>query len=98
MIGQQYNKTPASSPFKAIASLEHDRGTVQRVDVVGREITLLLPTGLAVFDVPRNCRIVLRGESIKFRIVQPGDQVQITFARHPGAPIAQSLEVQPNSE
>jgi hypothetical protein len=64
---------------------------------VGREILVQLPTGLALFDVPCDCRIVLRGEPIKLRVVQPGDQVRVTFAGRQGMLTARMLEVQPDS-
>ena len=97
MMGQQFEETPAANTFEAIASPDRGRGAVQRVDVVGREITVLLPTGLTVFDVPCDCPIVLRGEVIKYRMIQPGDQVRITFAQRSGSRVAQLLEVQPNT-
>ena len=73
------------------------RGTVQRTDLVGREITVILPEGLAVFDVPSDCPILLRGERIKLRLIQPRDQVRVAIAVHQGRQIAQLLEVQPDS-
>jgi hypothetical protein len=83
--------------YPMVPASRQGRGAVQRVDLVGREITVLLPGGPVVFDVPNNCRILLRGEPIKFRIIQPGDQVRITFAQRVGMRVAQSLEVQPET-
>lgn len=73
------------------------RGTVQRTDLVGREITVLLPEGLRVFDVPSDCPILLRGEPVKLRLIQPRDQVRVAIACHQGRQVAQLLEVQPDS-
>jgi hypothetical protein len=73
-------------------------GVVQRLDTVDRELVVLLPTGLAVFDVPSSCAIFLRGESVKFRVIQPGDRVRVTFINSQGLKIAQMLEVPPNPD
>jgi hypothetical protein len=70
---------------------------VKRVDTVEREITVLLSTGLAVFDVPSDCRVLLRGEPIKLRLIQPRDQVRVSFTNEQGRLIAQLLEVQPDT-
>lgn len=72
-------------------------GTVQRLDTVGREIEVLLPTGLIVFDVACECAVRLRGEPIKLRVIQPGDRVQVTFIERQGSKIAQMLEIPRNS-
>lgn len=97
-MDQQFEQTPGANLFQMISSPDRVQGTVQRVDVVGRVITVLLPTGPAHFDVPGNCAIDLRGERVKFRMIQPGDQARITFTRHAGMLVAQALEVQPNTE
>ena len=73
-------------------------GVVQRLDAVDRELVVLMPTELVIFDVPSGCAIFLRGESIKFRVIQPGDRVRVTFIDRQGSKIAQMLEVPPNSD
>jgi hypothetical protein len=77
---------------------QHAEGTVQRVDTVGREIAVMLPTGLVVFDVACPCVILLRGEPIKLRVLQPGDWVRITFFASPECNSVRSLEVPPNCD
>lgn len=77
---------------------EHAEGLVQCVDIVDRELIVLLPTGLAVFDVPSSCAVLLRGESIKFRVIQPGDRVRVRFVDCQGSKVAQMLEVPPNGD
>src|SRR5688572_29169277 len=77
---------------------QRTEGVVQRLDIVDRELVVLLPAGLAVFDVPSSCAILLRGESIKFRVIQPGDRVRVTFIDSQGSKIAQMLEVPPNPD
>jgi hypothetical protein len=71
-------------------------GLVQSVDLVGRDLTVLLHTGVAVFDIPPDCPIVLHGEPIKLRMVQPRDHVWVTFQRKPPLLVARQLVVQPD--
>ena len=97
VMNQQFEKTTMGMCFQPISGAERAQGSVQRVDTVGREIIVLLPTGLAVFDVPCDCSILLRGEPVKLRVIQPGDQVQIAFCHRQGMLVAQRLDVQPDS-
>lgn len=72
-------------------------GIVQNVDLVGRDMTVLLQTGIEVFDIPPDCPILLHGEQIKLRIVQPRDHVWIAFNRQSERLVAEKLEVQPDT-
>jgi hypothetical protein len=91
------SEKPASPPsFTPLPMLKSAEGAVQRLDTVAREIVVMLPTGLAVFDVPCACAVLLRGEPIKLRVIQPGDQVKVTFTERQGSKIAQMLEVPPS--
>jgi hypothetical protein len=96
-MSQLFEKSAAGISSQPTAVAKRAQGAVQRVDTVGREIILLLPTGLAVFDVPSDCPILLRGEPIKLRLIQPRDQVRVAFSEHQDRLIAQSLEVQPDT-
>jgi hypothetical protein len=96
-MNQQFEKTTMAMSSQPISGAERVQGSVQRVDTVGREIIVLLPRGLAVFDVPCDCSILLRGEPVKLRVIQPGDQVQIAFCDLQGMLVAQLLDVQPDS-
>jgi hypothetical protein len=96
-MNQLFEKIAAETSFHAKTATERAQGAVQRVNTVEREISVLLPTGLAVFDVPSNCPILLRGEPIKLRLIQPRDHVRIAFADHQGRLIANLLEVQPDT-
>ena len=97
IMNKLFEKAASGTAFQPTAATEHAQGAVQRVDTVEREITVLLSTGLEVFDVPSDCPIRLRGEPIKLRLIQPRDQVRITFADHQGRLIAQLLDVQPDT-
>jgi hypothetical protein len=96
-MNQQIEKTTIAMSSQPIPGAERAQGSVQRVDVIGREIIVLLPTGLAVFDVPCDCSILLRNEPVKLRVIQPGDQVQIAFCNRQGMLVAKILDVQPDS-
>ncbi len=68
-------------------------GTIQRIDLVGRTVAVLLPHGLRIFDVPPRCEIRLNGERVKFRLLQSGDRVRIPYFRKRGILAALTLEV-----
>lgn len=97
IMGQKFEKyiSPTKS-FQPSGTTDHVQGTLLQVDVVGREIVVLLPKGMAVFDVPPDCLVRLRGEPIKLRLIQPRDRVRIAFDDHQGRLIAHLLEVQPD--
>ena len=96
VMNQQFEKTTMAMSSQPISGCERAQGSVQRVDTVGREIIVLLPSGLAVFDVPCDCSILLRGEPVKLRVLQPSGQVQIAFCDRQGMLVAQLLDVQPD--
>lgn len=89
------NRTPLDAG-QSVAAAERAEGIVQRVDTVGRELKVLLSTGVAVVDVPLDCPVMLRGERIKLRMVQPGDEVRIMYSRGRGRIIGKLVEVQPD--
>jgi hypothetical protein len=97
MTNSQLERHIAGTYSPDVGSADCVQGAVQQVDTVGREITVLLSDGIAVFDVPPDCPIFLHGERIKLRMVQPRDQAKITFAKSRDARIALRLEVQPDS-
>jgi hypothetical protein len=92
-MSQLSEQSSANTTSRPIIAAERARGAVKRVDTVEREITVLLPTGLTVFDVPSDCRVLLRGEPIKLRLIQPRDRVEISFIDCQGRLTARMLEV-----
>jgi hypothetical protein len=72
-------------------------GIVQRVDTVNRELTLVAEGATFVIDVPSDCPILLRGERVKMRMIQPRDPVRVTYAEGRDPRAACAVEVQPNS-
>jgi hypothetical protein len=68
---------------------------VHRVDPVNRELVALVEGILVTIYVPPGCEVVLRGERIKLRMVQPGDCVRVTCTALADSLIAHEIEVQP---
>ncbi len=77
---------------RALASV----GVVHRVDTVNREVAVFVDGELLTFDVPVGCEVVLHGEPVKLRMVQPQDRVKITHTRRGGLRVALMIEVQPD--
>jgi hypothetical protein len=72
-------------------------GIVQRVDTVNRELTLNSAGATVVIDVPSDCPILLRGERVKLRMIQPRDPVRVTCADNRSIHTARAVEVQSGS-
>lgn len=70
-------------------------GMVHRVDTINRELTVFVHDDVLTFDVPVGCPIVLHGERVRLRMVQPRDRVNVTYTPRGGLLIALALEVQP---
>ncbi len=68
---------------------------VHRVDPVNRELAALVEGVLVSIYVPPGCEVVLRGERVKLRMVQPGDRVRVTCAELDGSLLARAIEVEP---
>jgi hypothetical protein len=71
---------------------------IQRVDPVSRELGAVVAGVLVNIYVPPNCDIVLRGERIKFRMVQSGDRACVNYSRRGDFPVARLVEVQPGCQ
>src|SRR3954463_3539411 len=52
---------------------------IHRVDPVNRELAALVEGVLVTIDVPPACEVILRGERIKLRMVQPRDRVRVAY-------------------
>jgi hypothetical protein len=68
-------------------------GTIESIDLVARVITIQFPRGPLTFDVPARCEILLNGERVKLRLLQPKDKVDLIFCRHRGFLTALELSV-----
>jgi len=71
-------------------------GVVYRVDPIDRELAALVKGILMIFYVPPSCSVVLRGERVKFRMVQPRDRVRVTYTEFLDGLVAHKIEVQPD--
>lgn len=67
-------------------------GTVRAVDTVNRELSVAVGGSLVSFDVPPGCVVVLRGEPVELRLIQPGDLVRVTYGEVRGRPVARVVE------
>lgn len=81
-----------------VAAADHRlRGIVERVDLVERELSVRLAAGHAQVHVPPGCPVLLRGEPVKLRLVQQGDDVVIALAKTHDRLAATLLLVQANT-
>ena len=68
---------------------------IRRVDPVNRELAALVEGVLVTIDVPPACEVILRGERIKLRMVQPRDRVRVTYTEFDNSLVARAIEVLP---
>lgn len=68
---------------------------VRRVDPITRELAALVEGGLVTIYVPPDCEVVLHGERVKLRMVQPRDRLRVVCADRADPLIALGIEVQP---
>ena len=73
-------------------------GTVCRVNIISRELDLVTDGGRAVFDVPPDCAIILRGERVRLRMVQARDIVRVTYTVAAGQRAARTIDVLPRRQ
>jgi hypothetical protein len=69
-------------------------GVIQRVDPVARELAALVGGSLVNIYVPPDCAVLLRGERVKLRMVQPRDRVRVAYSVADGL-TAREVEVLP---
>ena len=70
-------------------------GVIQHVDLINRDLTVLVRNGIALFDVPLNCKILLHGEAVKLRLLQPFDHVRLTSSLRNGIRTVECIEAGP---
>jgi hypothetical protein len=68
---------------------------VHRLDPVNRELAALVGGILVTIYVPPDCDVVLRGERVKLRMVQPRDRLRVTYTELADSLVAREIEVQP---
>ena len=82
---------PASSGPVPSAQAE---GIIEQVDTVNRELRVLVEGSVVSFDVPADCPVLLHKERVKFRLLQPGDRILLTYVIRRGRRTACRIEVQ----
>jgi hypothetical protein len=95
IMDRTYAKRTPPCPAPAAELPKHADGIVQEVDLVSRVVHVLLPSGLQAVDVPPRCPVILHGEAVKLRLVQPGDRVRLAYLPRNSAFVATSLAIQP---
>ena len=68
---------------------------ITRVDPVNRELAALVEGVLVMIDVPPACEVILRGERVKLRMVQPRDRVHVIYTESANPIVARAIEVLP---
>src|SRR5262245_51429463 len=68
-------------------------GVIQSVDLARRELALLVDGTAQVFDVPPDCDVVLNGERVKLRLLQPLDPARVVYAEARGTRGARLVSV-----
>lgn len=67
-------------------------GVLQGVDLLNRIVTVHRGRTAMTFDVPPACEVLLNGERVKLRLLQPRDRVFVTFDREKSPCSALSVE------
>lgn len=67
-------------------------GVIRQVDAINRDMILLAGGRQELVDVPSHCSIVLNGETVKLRLLQPGDHVRIIYLDQNNIRTAQCIE------
>jgi hypothetical protein len=57
-------------------------GTLHRLDLVNRMITLRTGDDVVSYDVPVSCDILLNGQRVKMHVLQVNDPVLVTYRSH----------------
>jgi hypothetical protein len=70
-------------------------GVVRRVDPVSREVVVHVAGVPVSFDARPGCVVMLRGERVKLRLIQPRDRVLVAYTESQGIRVADAIEVQP---
>ena len=68
-------------------------GIIHRVDTVSRQLGLLVQGASMELAVAPDCVIRLSGETVKLRLLQPGDRATVAYAIVGRTAFAHSVEV-----
>jgi hypothetical protein len=66
---------------------------IREVDPINRQVLIVVNEGIETVYVPPDCTVLLRGERVKLRIMQPRDRVRMRVHGTLGKVVARSIEV-----
>jgi hypothetical protein len=69
-------------------------GILVRIDLISREVELISKAASHVVSVPPDCEVLLHGERVKLRMLQPGDSVKVTCLDKADSLVARALVAQ----
>lgn len=70
---------------------------VRDVDPITRQVLVIVNGVPESVYVPPDCTVLLRGERVKLRIIQPRDRVRMRVQDVPGTTVAKAIEVRTDS-
>ncbi len=82
-----------NSTVNTIPVVRDVSGPIVRVDAINRELALRAEGGVIDFDIPPGCAIVLNGELVRLRLLQPLDPVHVSFEERAGRRVACTILV-----
>ncbi|HEV7223005.1 MAG TPA: hypothetical protein VGN42_09920 [Pirellulales bacterium] len=68
-------------------------GILEQVDLLNRTAQIRKDHRCLTFDLPPACDILLRGERVKLRMLQPLDRVTVRYRSAAGRHVASLIEV-----
>lgn len=74
------------------AAPEVAHGVLQRVDLIDREVTVRQAGEPVTYSVSPDCQVLLNGERVKLRMLQPRDCVRVAFRPRAEGRVALSVE------
>jgi hypothetical protein len=67
-------------------------GVLQRLDVIDRKMTVRQESGVVTYAISSHCEVLLNGERVKLRMLQPRDHVRVAYRGRSEPPAALSVE------
>ena len=69
-------------------------GILEQLDLPNRTAQIRKGERSLAFDLPSTCDVLLRGERVKLRMLQPSDRVTVRYRSAAGRHVASLIEVQ----
>ena len=68
-------------------------GILEQLDLPSRTAQIRKGERALAFDLPLSCDVLLRGERVKLRMLQPSDRVTVRYRSAAGRHVASLIEV-----